>query len=196
MASPSGRGSRLTSRLSGFFRLGTAAADPQRRRLLKWALGAGLLAWSGHLFKGVFWPKALNTIELQTLAAYLDTFIPADETPSATALGVHNEIIATAAADYRFRRLLHKGCSWLDGQARILGAEGFAQLNDGGREQIVALAAAEAQDSLPGILFERLRREAFFHYYGHPLSWAGFPYAGPPQPKGHLDYYLPPRLSP
>lgn len=187
--------SGVTSWLSGFFRLGTLT-DPRRRRFLEWALGAGLLVWSGHLFKGVFWPSALNSAELQTLATYLDTFIPADETPSATAMGVHKQIIATAATDYRFRRLLHRGCSWLDEQAEKLGAESFAQLNDGAREQIVARAAADVQDSLPGVFFERLRREAFFHYYGHPLSWAGFPYAGPPQPKGYLDYSLPPRLSP
>lgn len=167
-----------------------------RRQFLKLTLGAALLAWSGYLVQRILWPSSLGKDELRTLADYLDTLIPADQTPSATALDVDKKIAAAATPNHRLRRLIKTGCAWLDAQAKDhYSVENFSSLSETQREHVIALAAAEKKDTLPRVFFERLRQDAFFHYYAQPASWSGLPYAGPPQPKGHLDFYLPPRSS-
>ncbi len=167
-----------------------------RRQFLKLALGTTLLTWSGYLVQRTLWPAALGQDELRTLTYYLDTLIPADQTPNATALGVDKHIVAAATLDHRLRRLIKTGCAWLDAQANDhYGVENFSSLSESQREQVVALAAAERAGTPQRVFFERLRQDAFFHYYAQPASWADLSYAGPPQPKGHLDFYLPPRAA-
>jgi hypothetical protein len=183
-------------RLRGRFSTRDGALYLPRRQFLKLALGAALLAWSGYLVQRILWPSALGKDELHTLAYYLDTLIPADQTPSATTLDVDKKIVAAATLDHRLRRLIKTGCAWLDAQAKDrYGVENFSSLSETQREHVVALAAAEKMDTLPRVFLERLRQDAFFHYYAQPASWSELPYAGPPQPKGHLDFYLPPRAS-
>ncbi|MEO6696463.1 MAG: gluconate 2-dehydrogenase subunit 3 family protein [Gammaproteobacteria bacterium] len=167
-----------------------------RRQFLKLTLGAALVAWSGYLVQRILWPSPLGKDELHSLAYFLDTLIPADQTPSATALDVDKKIAAAASLDHRLRRLIKTGCAWIDAQAEDhYGVENFSALSETERDHIVALAAAEKMETLPRVFFERLRQDAFSHYYAQPAAWIGLPYAGPPQPKGHLDFYLPPRTS-
>ena len=183
-------------RLQGRFFAPSGFFHPSRRKFLKLALGTTLLAWSGYLAQRILWPASLGKDELHTLAYYLDTLIPADQTPSATALAVDKKIVAAATLDHRLRRLITTGCAWLDTQAKDhYDVESFSSLSETQRESVVTLAAAEKIDTLPRVFFERLRQDAFFHYYAQPASWSGLAYAGPPQPKGHLDFYLPPRAS-
>ena len=57
-----------------------------------------------------------------TLGAWLDTLIPADETPSATQLGVDKLLITSARADGDYLALLTFGRIWLDLEAHQHGA--------------------------------------------------------------------------
>lgn len=123
-----------------------------------------------------------------TLEAYLDTLIPADESPSAIHLGVAEAMVAKAKSDTSYQRLLQQGCDWLDEQARQYGAAHFAALREAERERIVSLAAVGAAGLQPLIFFHRTREDAFVAYYARPESWAGVGYAGPPQPRGFMDY--------
>ena len=77
----------------------------------------------------------------QTLRAYLDTLIPADESPSATQLGVTEQMLSRMEANPRSRQFITQGCAWLDAQAKQYGAAHFAALSDAQREQVVSLAA-------------------------------------------------------
>jgi hypothetical protein len=163
-----------------------------RRTFLRTSLGIGLLVSSGYILKNLFLPAAINSAERITLESFLDALIPADETPSATQLGVAGKILTQALEDSQYRRLIKKGCGWLDHKARQHGADGFHSLGNREKEKVVAEAADADADSLPGIFFARLRSDAFFHYYAHPSSWKGLGYKGPPQPDGYPDYALAP----
>jgi len=159
-----------------------------RRRFLSFSLGTGLLTGTGFLFKKLFWSPSTTTPEFQTLAAYLDILIPADEAPSATQLGVTEHLIAEAANDSGYQRLISKGCTWLDAQAQQQGAAHFAALSEAQRERIVSLAAAGEGGLLAVMFFDRIRESAFSHYYAHPQSWRALDYDGPPQPRGFMNY--------
>ncbi len=165
---------------------------PNRRRFLGLTLAAGIIAHVRGLLASMVKPSAPGVPAFAALAPYLDTLIPADESPAASALGVDRRLIDKAAGDAGYRRLLAQGCRWLDRAARKLGAADFAALPEGGREAVVALFAAARRGSRPRIFFETTRSDAFFHYYARPESWAGLGYDGPPQPVGFPDHAAPP----
>jgi hypothetical protein len=164
-----------------------------RRRFLRVVLGTGLLAWSGVIFKKALWPAPLSDTERAVFSAYLQTLIPADETPGAVELGVDRKLSVQVDADRAYLRLVRKGCAWLNEQARATGGESFPGLDGTERDVVVALAAQAPSDSLVRIFFDRTRLDAFSEYYADPQSWAGLPYARSPQPLGFTDYQLPPR---
>lgn len=129
---------------------------------------------------------------LRALGSFLDTLLPADTTPGATQLEVDKAIITQARANKRLQRLLTLGCAWLDTQAKERGAEDFAALAQPDRDAIVSAAEMSPAQSLPRAFFEQTRSLAFFHYYARPETWPGMAYAGPPQPRGFLDFTQPP----
>lgn len=162
-----------------------------RRRFLGLSLLTGILA--GACSKILRSPLSRSNESITTLEAYLDTLIPADETPGATQLGVAEKIMAKAAENSEYRRLIEQGCDWLDGEVRKYGAGRFADLSAAQREQVVTLAAA-GKGGIPALIFfHETRDDAFFYYYAHPRSWSALGYAGPPQPKGFMNYAEPPR---
>ena len=130
--------------------------------------------------------------ELRSLGAFLDTLLPADITPGASQLEVDKSIITQARANMRLQRLLTLGCAWLDTQAKERGAEDFAALAQPNRDAIVSAAETSPAQSLPRVFFEQIRGMAFYHYYARPETWPGMAYAGPPQPRGFLDFTQPP----
>lgn len=162
-----------------------------RRKFLKLTLGAGLVASSGYILKEVLIPSPIGAGERLTLEAFLETLIPSDLTPGALELGVARKILARASADARYRRLVKRGCGWLDGMSKRRGQAGYASLNESQREEVAGGAAAAPAGSVPRIFFEVMRSDAFFHYYANPASWAGLGYKGPPQPDGYRDYTEP-----
>ena len=131
-----------------------------------------------------------------TFAAYVDVLVPADETPSATALGIDKELLVVASGRNDYQRLLRWGVEWLNRQARAQYGRDFQALNEESRDGIVREAAAARADTLPRAFFERTRADVFYHYYARPEAWRGIAsYRGPPQPVGFLDYAGPPRTS-
>ena len=138
------------------------------------------------------WSTSTKPPEFDTLAAFLDTLIPADETPSASQLGVTDKIIATGKKSRRYRKLIEKGCAWLDRQARQLGAAHFSALTETQRERIAQQAENGEGGLVPAFFFEHIKVEAFSHYYADPRIWANLGYAGPPQPLGFMNYTQPP----
>ncbi len=159
-----------------------------RRDFLRVTIGASLLAASGYLFLDIFRPFPLTRDEQETLEALLDTLIPEDETPGALQLGVAEKIKARAAGENTYRRLIKKGCAWLDRSAGKLDVKSFAALRQENRDAVMTRAVESTADSLPGIFIRQMRSDAFHHYYGHPKSWVQLGYNGPPQPNGFPDY--------
>ncbi|MFO1195560.1 MAG: gluconate 2-dehydrogenase subunit 3 family protein [Burkholderiaceae bacterium] len=130
-----------------------------------------------------------------TLRAYVDTLIPADETPPGSALGVDRALLAKGVRrDYA--RLLELGLAWIDRAALAAHGQRFHLLGEAARDAIVGRAAAADAGSLPRVFFVRTRADAFHHYYGQPASWRDLgAYAGPPQPRGFPDFAAPARAK-
>src|SRR5580692_8624420 len=55
---------------------------------------------------------------LAALGPWLDTLIPADETPGATALGIREAILDQARGQTGAVAFLQAGCGWLDAEAQ------------------------------------------------------------------------------
>jgi hypothetical protein len=170
----------------GFFKMAL-----NRRDFIRLLFGSGLLAASAYLFKGVFLPSQLSQKEARTIEAVLDTLIPEYNGPGALALGVGDKVKMKAASDYKYRRLLKMGCTWLDKAAERLGP-GFASLKEDGRDAVLTIAYESTPNSLQRIFFDRMRADAFYYYYSEPASWKQIGYNGPPQPAGFPDYDKPP----
>lgn len=130
-----------------------------------------------------------------TLGAWLDTLIPADETPNATQLGVDKLLIAAARSDGDYLALLTFGRIWLDLQARQHGVSGFAALDANAREAVAARAAGSRPGSTQRRFFDATLQDALTYYYQQPASWPGLGYTGPPQPLGYMDYTRAPERS-
>ena len=160
-----------------------------RRFLLKAALIPGLVTgWVSRL-TGPGVAQSSANIDANTLAAWLDTLIPADDiSPAATDVGVHEKLIGRAMLDPAYSRLLAEGCRWLDRSAKTFDGAKFAYLTEDKRIKIVSIAAGANSRSVPRIFFEVSRRESMFHYYAHPDSWTFIGYHGPPQPNGFMNY--------
>lgn len=134
--------------------------------------------------------------EASTLRAFLQTLIPDDEmVPGALELGIHTHIRARASASPSDASLLDDGCRWLDEQAKRLGADNFAGLDEHSQQLVVARAADAEISTLPGYFFVWTRNEAFTQYYADPRVWTAIQYDGPPQPEGFLDYTGPPQAK-
>lgn len=155
-----------------------------RRDFLKWPIVMWVLA---RWFPARAATSPAQQAPAATLGAWLDTLIPADETPSATQLGVDRMMLAAAANDPDYRIVLDFGRKWLDVQAQARGAKDFAALDTAAREAVAARAAG-AGEAPEYYFYISTREEAFKFYYSQPESWPGMGYRGPPQPLGHMDY--------
>lgn len=153
---------------------------------LAWMLSRLLPARAGPVTRDD-WPAPVRTADTATLRAYVDVLIPADRTPSGSALGVDARLWEVVAPQPDYRDLLNRGLAWLDERARAGYGRGFAQLQAGPQEAIVQQLAGAVHGSLQRVFFERTRADAFFHYYGRPESWPGIgDYSGAPQPRGFM----------
>jgi len=121
----------------------------------------------------------------QVVEAFIDTLIPADDiTPSASALGVHLEIISYTKTDIAYGRLIQLGCRWLNHQS-----DGdFTRLPGPQRIQILQWMEHADDHTLPALFFNRIRYQAMAYYYSQPASWKDLGLQHPPQPLGYMDY--------
>jgi hypothetical protein len=162
-----------------------------RRRLF---IGSALIWPLSRVTRSRAAPPVSPSLAEATLAAYVDVLIPADQTPSGTALGVDKHLIVAARERREYQLLLEWGVDWLNNQAQARYGRNFAESDEAGREAIVAQAATTERNTRPWVFFEWTRTKAFFHYYARPESWRGIvQYRGPTQPLGFMDYASPPR---
>ncbi len=156
------------------------------------SLVVGAAARSRAFAAAVVRPSRSSAAPFGALAPFLDTLIPADQSPSATALAVDRRLLDRAAREPGYRRRLAAGCRRLDRVARRLGAADFAALDDRRREAVVAVFALARPGTPARVFFETTRSDAFFHYYAREEAWTGLGYDGPPQPAGFPDHANPP----
>ena len=163
---------------------------PNRRNFLGLSLAATLVVGIRGAFGAVVGPGA---DQLKALPAFLDTLIPADESPSATGVGIDRALLRKAATSRMLGALVRLGCRWLDHEARRLGAVDFTGLDQVRRDQIVARAAAARRGTVVRAFFDTVRRDALALYYADARSWPSLGYDGPPQPAGFPDHTEPPK---
>lgn len=123
--------------------------------------------------------KKKHTRYLQT---FIDTLIPADaESPSASQLGVLDDIQGVMKHDALFARLVVTGIQWLDintqGRFDMLAAEE--------RENVLRWMEQQQYDTIPRRFLEVLRDQVMLFYYAKPASWNGMEIQRPPQPIGY-----------
>lgn len=155
-----------------------------RRALLQAALASPLVLASSA---GLAQPAAPSAARQRSLRAYVDTLIPADESPAASAVGVDAHLLAEMQANSRYHYLFSTGLKWLDQQAGTMGGP-FADLGSDARHAIVVRLAGQRTSALLQLFFNRSRIDAMRAYYARPESWASLGIAAAPQPAGHLDY--------
>lgn len=166
-----------------------------KRRTFLQFIGLGAVAGlGGWLWTRYHGNRALTADEQLTLKALLDTLIPADDTPGAIDLDVHSRILAQAVRDTHYRRLVHAGCRTLDKLALSSKNRPFRELGLAPRDSVVH-ALVQYEDDKRHRFFKSTQRRAFHFYYSDPRSWPGVCYAGPPQPRGFMDYRQPPATS-
>ncbi len=126
------------------------------------------------------------------LAAFVDTLIPPDLTPSASQLKLDRRLVAHAARIVNYPQLLELGAQWLDAQASAQYGLAFEALRPEQRDRIVAQAEASPRNGIPKMFFDRVLADLMSFYYAEPASWAGMGFESPPQPRGYPDYTLAP----
>lgn len=133
-------------------------------------------------------PVTMSSVQHDTLLAFIDTLIPADETPSASQLGLVQSLIHHAQGIENYMALLILGCQWLGSQAQAAHQMQFRQLTESVRQSIVARAETSPPGSIPRQLFDHVKADLFNFYYSHPAILPSLGLHGAPQPFGYLDY--------
>ena len=130
-----------------------------------------------------------------TFAVFLDTLIPADETASASELGLDKAILSSISKQSGYHKLITQGCAWLELIADKRYKQEFVLLNEAARIAIVKEAEASAGNSMQNVFFRAVRDDVFARYYAMPAVWASLGYGGPPQPHGFPDHDQQPRQN-
>lgn len=151
-----------------------------RRRLYK-IVGAFLLSASIKSVSAASQTPA-NKRDQATLAAFLNTLLPADElSGSATDLGVDRQLWAFAKTSADFRKLVDYGCRWLN----MTGSTPFADLPGEQQIAIVDWMSRADWNEIPRRFYELVRQVAIELYYSNPAALNGLPLHRSPQPQGY-----------
>jgi Gluconate 2-dehydrogenase subunit 3 len=149
-----------------------------RRRAILTALAAGL---TGPALVSAL-EAAEESVDAETLAAYLDTLLPADAvSPSASQLGIGAEMLDIAATVPLFSKLLALGTAWLN----KTGRGPFHALASQDQARVVAWMNAADRDQIPGRFYLLVRQTAVELYYSRPEITVGFDLNPAPQPAGY-----------
>ena len=137
---------------------------------------------------GAFWRTEPDERIARTVAAVADLMFPGDGLPSATALGIHDRILAMPDLQVQIAR----GARGLDDIAVLRGASDFLALSESDRSAAVDAAFASGGDDAQQFLLA-LRYHLGTAYYSTLAVKAAFAYTGPPQPDGFADFRDRPR---
>ena len=168
-----------------------AGMSLSRRRFLLLTAFSALWASFSRLFAAT--PKRSDELS-DRLSGWVDTLFPRDgDSPAASELRVHQQIIERAAGIPQYHQLLEVGMRWADAQAVLQGAATFAALDDAGRESVVAQAETMGTKAMPGLFFHHTLKDARQFYYEDAASWAGVGFPHAPQPYGYVNYMEAPK---
>ncbi len=151
-----------------------SSSTATRRAVLVSTLSAGL--------SGLCFPALAREGDLQSLGAVLDTLLPADDwSPSASELGLDDEMRELIAGNENLNRLFLVALEWLDGVA----SRPFRELDQNRQTEILTAMAASDYNQIPGRFFHIVRALAVELYFARPEAIAGYPLNAAPQPAGY-----------
>ena len=147
----------------------------------------GLLSYLSVFVSRISFAKP-ETVFSSVFPAFLDTIIPADQTPSATQLNVDKDIVQDLNQNQRYMNICLLGCLWLDKKAVEKYKSSFGNINLIQRSEIVTELENQKQNQTTQFFFYLIRNKAFDYYYSKPQSWQGIGIDQTPQPLGYPDY--------
>ena len=156
---------------------------PTRRRV---AALLALISLGGGALRRLLtpaWGEGGNEQRLRRMAALADVMFPGEGLPSASALGLHVQLIEIAD----LQPSIATGTAWLDKYAALQGAADFLALNEGQRIAAIDAAFASREPGVQSFVLA-LRHQLCAAYYSAPAIKSAFAYAGPPQPDGFADF--------
>ena len=156
------------------------------RRKLVLLLGAVSLGGTAMLWRTLasLWRPGSAERTALTMAAVAYVMFPGtDGLPAASALGLHDRVLAMP----EFQALIRRGVAWLDQYAASRGAADFLALDERGRLAALDAAFASTHDGTQQFVFA-LRQHLGTAYYSEPAIKSVFAYTGPPQPDGFADF--------
>ncbi len=126
------------------------------------------------------------------LPSLLDVLIPADETPSASQLGIPAKILALAERVPNYSVMLSEGARWLNQLASQSHGRPFLMLKVPEQDSILEKAFTSPVGTLPYVYLHRIREDSMRLYYQDPRSWRGTGISRPLQPLGYPLHDRPP----
>jgi hypothetical protein len=156
------------------------------RRTVVLIIGALSLGGTAALWRTIasLWRPESTGQTARTMAAVADVMFPGtDGLPTASALGLHDRVLATP----ELQAMITKGVTWLDQYAASRGAADFLALDERARLAALDAAFASADDGSQQFVFA-LRHHLGTAYYSEPAIKSAFAYTGPPQPDGFADF--------
>lgn len=151
-----------------------------RRALLRWGIGLGLLASSGGLLRSLLWPPPLDTDESALLHAYAAALLGEGEAAGA----ILGALVARANQDRGLRRIVRRGLSAVERLAKERGHPSLDGLAAAEMDRLLEVAASAPAGSVLRIAYERLRLEIFALHFARPEVVASLALPAPPQPSG------------
>lgn len=161
-----------------------------RRPWLKLAaIGTALAAIGGSWLAGRRGTTANPAqAERQMVERLVDILVPADETPGALALGVHERLLADMLASPVLAQAWGELFRVLDREARRRHGRDFLALALAQQDVLMQalMSAGTAAEGQPGLV--QLRDQTLQLYFAQPQTWPALGLSGPPQPMGFMDY--------
>lgn len=152
------------------------APSQNRRRALILMVSAGLVRLLPQP------ARSAGRQDLASLGAVLDVLFPADALcPSATALGVEDQIRQVLDGEGPLMQLFTLALQWLD----ALDGQPFRDLPPPRQARIIETLASSDYDQIPGRFYHIARALTVEFAYAMPEALAGLPLHAAPQPEGY-----------
>jgi len=157
----------------------------QRRSVLQVMTTAPV--WVSMLGQAAIAQTSANDISI-----LVDTFVPRDQSPSASDLDIHLRLLELASGIPNYPELLSQGMGWVNNIATRLHKNPFSELSPKQRDETLKLAVSQPSGTLPQVFVSRARNDTMALYYADHRAWAGLGLDGPIQPGGYPTQDQPP----
>jgi len=112
--------------------------------------------------------------------------------PGTAEMGIHNKVRETVLKVPETAKICIAGLEAMEKYSLEKYGKSFHLLGNTERDIILKWIAEMPEDKLQGFFFKKFRETVLALYYTSPEVWKILRYNGPPQPKGFMDYHLPP----